>query len=590
LTLNTSSAERRAFLSRLRIDFRFLLRHLPGLTFAVYRKIRNRAIMSLASPHRGRKSWPAWVGDRGTLGVPERLRTVSAMRLPAYPRSVTAAGFSSDATPRADREMPTDPEDLFSSHRWNFLQEALFAGAVDWDAGVARCLLWIEANSGKNLRCWEPYSACERIGNLLVFLAMMPPELREREIGPQLPRFLFDSINWIYGHLEYYGPSETNNHIIANARALVVAGAATGNQAAVTAGMKIFREWLPRLIMGGGFLRERSSHYQLVVLNWLMDAWHFLGAYAGQQSADTQFMAGYTSSMLRAAGMVCGSQGQLLALIGDVSPDATPAQSAARLALLYPGYWPPPAQSPPAVELRDGWFRLSAGRDTVLGNFPADGFPPRFPTHGHCDLSSFVWIQDDTEIVADPGRYRYTRDAVSLFQISGSGHNVPIVNGLAPVCETLVVNGQWWPRPYSEATLEVFERDGGVVLTHTGFARATNVTRHCRQIRAGHGELEVVDSLDGEGTAQVAWCWHFGRSFAAFDPDELVAVGPGGRVKMSVEGVAGAPRAAPIFSDAPGGWISHKYGEKHPALGISLQWNIELPAIVSTRFEPQLCA
>ena len=70
----------------------------------------------------------------------------------------------------------------------------------------------------------------------------------------------------------------------------------------------------------------------------------------------------------------------------------------------------------------------------------------------------------------------------------------------------------------------------------------------------------------------------------------VVAAGPGGRVKMSVEGVAGAPRAAPIFSDTPGGWISHKYGEKHPAPGISLQWNIELPAIVSTRFELQLCA
>ena len=91
-----------------------------------------------------------------------------------------------------------------------------------------------------------------------------------------------------------------------------MAGAATGNEAAVTAGMKIFREWLPRLIMNGGFLRERSSHYQLVVLNWLMDAWHFLDAYAGQQSADTQFMAGYTSRMLGAARMVCSSRASCL--------------------------------------------------------------------------------------------------------------------------------------------------------------------------------------------------------------------------------------------------------------------------------------
>ena len=340
--------------------------------------------------------------------------------------------------------------------------------------------------------------------------------------------------------------------------------------------------------MNGGFLRERSSHYQLIVLNWLMDARHFLIAYAEQDSADVEFLGDYASRMLSAASMVCDSHGRLLALFGDVSPDATPGLSGARLALLYPHCWPAPQATRPPVEMRDGWFRISAGQDVVLGNFPTGHFPFRFPTHGHCDFTGFAWIHGAAEILVDPGRYRYTPDAVSLSQTSASGHNLPTVNGLAPVCESLVINGRWWPLPYADAVLEAFERDGSLVLAHNGFARATPVVRHARQIVARDGGLVVLDSFDGQGTVDVAWCWHFGRRFHTFDQEHLVASGPGAQVRMCVEGVAGPARVAPIFGGAPGSWISCKYGEKQPGLSVYLHHTVALPAKVCTQFEVKL--
>jgi hypothetical protein len=581
------SCERRAFLARLRTDPIFLLQHVPALLSAVYRRMRTKAITAVASPHRGRKRWPDWVGDRVSIGLPSRSRSLVATQLPSYPGKASrtdrnAVGESSPAQTTADAE------DQFARHRWGFLLTAMFEQQVDWQQGLEQCAHWIEVNTDADQQAWEPYSAGERVANLLVFLASMPLEQRQRQLAPTLTLFLDDSIDWIYGHLEYYGFLETNNHILGNARALVIGGVARDNAAAIDAGMRIFRRWLPELIMSGGFLRERSSHYQLIILNWLMDARHFLAASSQQRSADAEFLRGFSVQMLSAATTMCDSRGRLLALVGDVSPDSTPGLSVDRLALLYPDSWPAPAATPPAVQIRDGWFRISTGRDEVLGNFPAGPYPPRFPTHGHGDFTSFAWNHGAAEILTDPGRYRYTPDPVSLFQASAAGHNLPTVNGLAPVCESLLLNGRWWPRPYADATLEAFERDQAVVLAHNGFGRATPVTRHARQIALLDGELVVQDSFDGRGTVVVGWCWHFGPGFESFNAAGLTASGNCGEVSMSIEGLLESPRVAPLSGANPGSWRSCGYGQKQPGLGIGLYWNVELPTVVSTRFKLNL--
>ena len=74
----------------------------------------------------------------------------------------------------------------------------------------------------------RPYSAGERLTNLLVFLAAMPTAERARFVTPRLCEFLRESVAWIFRHVEYYGRTETNNHVLNNARALVVGGSVTG--------------------------------------------------------------------------------------------------------------------------------------------------------------------------------------------------------------------------------------------------------------------------------------------------------------------------------------------------------------------------
>jgi hypothetical protein len=322
----------------------------------------------------------------------------------------------------------------------------------------------------------------------------------------------------------------------------------------------------------------------LIVLNWMLDTWECVAAYAGPQSHDARFLRSHAERMLNAAAMLCDRHGRLLALIGDVSPDATPTQSADRLASLYPELWPATRRSPHPVELEDGWFRVFSGQDVVLGNFPAGRYPPDFPTHGHCDLTSFVWLNGGNEVLQDGGCHRYTPDAVSLFQKSASGHNVVLVNGIAPLCETLVTNGSWWPLPYARAHLQAGGSGTGITLVHDGFARTTPVNRHTRQILLRENGLRVVDLFDGEGTVEVAFCWHFGVGFGTFDAQSLTVTGLHGHVTLRFEGVPGPPSVEPVFGDTPGSWTSQTYGQKQPVLGICLRWRVRLPAVVSTRF------
>ena len=49
---------------------------------------------------------------------------------------------------------------------------------------------------------------------------------------------------------------------------------------------------LPQLVSEEGFLRERSSHYRLIVANWMLDAWHFVDACFGAVRIPTRCFSG----------------------------------------------------------------------------------------------------------------------------------------------------------------------------------------------------------------------------------------------------------------------------------------------------------
>jgi Heparinase II/III-like protein len=575
--------EKKALRRRLGRDPLFAAEHLPWLVSSVIRLVRNRVAARLGGRHRGRKLEPDWFRAADKLFERETTPAEVAGRLPSYPHVANEFG---PAAKQIAHTVPLecDSEDYMAEQRWGFLTEALLSGSLDRRVAIERCMVWLESHADKGDLAWEPYSTGERLINLLVYLASMPAEERTRFVTPRLCEFLRESVAWIFRHVEYYGCTETNNHVLNNARALVVGGWVTGSEVAFSAGMQTFRRWLPELVSAGGFLRERSSHYQLVVLNWILDAWWFASAARSADCEEARFLGSYLHRMLPAGKMLCSHRLGLLACIGDVSPDMDPERSTCRLARLYPQHWQALAVPADRIRVVDDWFRLADGAATVIGNFPQGRMPKKFPTHGHNDFTSFAWLHDDIDILVDPGRYRYTADEVSLQQSAAGVHNLPTVDGLAPFCESLKTGAQWRPVPYAEAALEMFPTEAGVVLAHTGFARATPVTRHARTIELEANGLRVHDAFDGQGAADVEFHWQFGPRFVSFDASRSTMSGAGGEVSIEIVDLDAPDNPLRWNAKIRNGWISRCYGTLSPLLGLSLRSRVRLPARIVTRF------
>jgi hypothetical protein len=240
--------------------------------------------------------------------------------------------------------------------------------------------------------------------------------------------------------------------------------------------------------------------------------------------------------------------------------------------------------------VEDGWFRVVAENQCVLGNFPSGIFPPKFPTHGHCDFTSFNWVVNGREVLADSGRYRYTTNEISSLQKSAFGHNLPLVDGFSPLCESLLENGLWWPKPYASAVLKASVEAGKVVLSHDGFARATNVKQHTRTISLEPDWLEVVDFFDGAGRAEIQMRWNFGEAFQQFDEACNSVAGDGGEIRFITSGFVDSPLDHSSYEHSNNGWISTVYGEVVPALIVDVCGSVVLPATITTRFDKRKCA
>jgi hypothetical protein len=175
-------------------------------------------------------------------------------------------------------------------------------------------------------------------------------------------------------------------------------------------------------------------------------------------------------------------------------------------------------------------------------------------------------------------------------QKSAVGHNVPIVGGFAPFCETLLPNGHWWPQPYANATAVMTVEPSEITLSHDGFARATLVTRHTRRIHLGKQFLEVIDRFEGDGVLDVVFCWHFGSEFQTLDNDSLVAKSKSSQVLIELVDSDTRQPIVHALCETDALQESTSYGQSIPTLGLRLNVVTPLPAQIMTRFTVSSCA
>lgn len=554
----------------------FALWHFPAVTGFYARKylLRFEAMLRADSLSVG-KMPPSWLPGGAIdqlIAAPDAI----CARIPLVTSRSGVIGSSPLWKEKLD-----EPEDYFAAHRFAWL---LISNPSNLDvARETRTLLgeWISRQRDLADRAWEPYSACERVCNLISWLSLAPSEIRASLFPEMGAEFLRNSAEVILKRMEYYGEVHTNNHILNNGRALVMLGCVLGSTALQAKGIAIYERMLPVIVGDDGMLRERSSHYQFVVLGWVLDTLRYVTTPEARN-----LLTPYSKRMAGAALRLLNERGGIAAGIGDISPDMTPLASIERLDLLHPG-WREDAASVAGHKV-DDWYFLSSGVSRVIVNYPEGHYPPRYPTHGHCDLTSFVWSFGGERVLTDAGRYRYTTDAVSERQRSAAGHNVPLVDGFSPLCEPFGVSG-WAPVPYASTTLEAeCPTPRQLLMRHTGLERVQRGMRHERVITVLDNGVDVEDSFTGTGEHAITLLWHFPPAFTPCGNGKGLS---NGHVEVTVEIVGGVETSYHCLHGENA--VVHGsigYGDRGPLTTVVVERRAAFPVSVKTQFRVQLCA
>jgi len=402
--------------------------------------------------------------------------------------------------------------------------EDVLAAARAGDVEEARRLVatWSEAHPPHRGDAWHPYPLSTRVGNWIASLTLVP-ELA----SPELSRSLWHQLRRLAVNVE---DDVLGNHVIRNARALVLGGAAFGAAELTRQGIAVLRREVPEQVLRDGGHYERSPAYHLVVLRDLLEV-HAASPHSWLADA-IERMKTFAAALARPDGAP--------ALFNDGTVDAP--------AIDLPD--PPDglAVFPDSgfVVVREGelWLAFRCGAPS----------PPFLPAHAHADALSFQLWWHGRPVVVDPGTYTYEPGPDRDWFRSTRAHSTVTVDGR----DQFRLWGAFRSGPLPKVALR-YARDGAVEASVVLRGRV----RHVRRIEwdAAAGEMLVHDTLDGKGRRRVDSRLVLGDGAGAVD---LELLGPG-RLETA---------------DA---WVSERFGERAPTPAATVSVVLELPASLGFR-------
>lgn len=354
----------------------------------------------------------------------------------------------------------SEPAGLLAEFAANYGDDVLEAARAG-DPAEARRLAdaWVDASPPRAGAAWHPYVVSTRLASW-VAASTLAPDLVTPRIAESAQRQLM--------HLRRNIEEDVlGNHVVRNAKALVLAGSALGDTAAVAQGRRLLERELPEQVLPDGGHYERSPAYHRLVLLDLLEA----AAFAPVHDA-VERMTSFAVASSRPDGAP--------ALFNDGGLDITPV-----LALAAP-------RSRLDVRPQTGYAFVH--RDPVWLAFDCGVPAPAFlPAHAHADALSFqLWV-DGMPAVVDPGTSTYEPGPVRAHERGTPAHSTVAVDG-----DQFRVWGAFRSGPLPAVRLLEATED---VLT--GEARLPSGVVHRRTLRlAAHG-LDVEDRIDGRGVAQI---------------------------------------------------------------------------------------
>jgi hypothetical protein len=607
-----------------------------GLPIFFWKKLKQRQHFR-SSPY-GETYYPADIfallpsamnatGRKETPSIGEACSNSVADFLPAPEGSVPLAGMS---LPIVRQDIPFDsvlhdPEDTESLHRWNWCLSLLSrhgAGIAPWVTRQLR--LWAKffatENSGihpsddlqKSLR-WESYTVGERVSNAVLFF-----QIASIPLPADLTGLLAGFIRFLLPRLEYRGEL-TGNHVINNARAVYLAGAALRVDPWRHFATAILKRELPKAVTDEGFLREGSSHYHFLFTRWLLEWYYF--AEVAQDQESVAFLSRTLPKLLKRCLFFLvkenGTDKWDLPLIGDISPDFPPSwlmdlPTCPLAKFFLPARvelpprsacntWASVFSSLPVKEL-SGQERLRNGSEDIVpvstGRFDASGWyrsdfgpwtlllranemgVPEHVGHQHNDYYHFVLYHEGRPFLVDSGRRSYRNDDVwGPYGKSARAHNSFCIDGFGVVPERWNRYPSWYGQIPQKAEWKDSSDESRILLTSEGFSRLTSPVKVGRTLELKKESFALEDSFLGSGKRMIEHFFHW-ASGAGFEK-----CGEGrwkiclGKTKFSLilNGFKSQEKWV-LGGEMPEGWAVKAYGVAEPTPALTFSAKVLLPA------------
>lgn len=513
------------------------------------------------------------------------------------PAAVTGVALDMRATPHAWAVAPGRPGEWLDTTSVRILGETgSVREAADWrhafdsdlrlyhlhyldqlcasqqpDEGFVAALLarWAQDNPPGSRPGWDPYPTSRRLVNALkAACAGMPLTQAARASLADQCRYLTPRVEL---HL-------LGNHLLANAKALMFAGACfRGAQAErwLQRGRRLLaREVSEQVLADGGHI-ERSPMYHAIVTQDLLDLVNLRNYYA---LPALEYLDKVCGNMLAWYASVLHPDGGIPLIndsVQDVAlPFATLEAYAQRLGLPET-----PAPASGLTLLRaSGYARLALGPWCLLADVGSVG-PAYQPGHAHAGTLSYELSMGPDRIVVDTGVSTYRADEVRARERSTAAHNTLTLDGL----NSSEVWGAFRVATRAQVTgLTGAETPEGVCLSaaHDGYRRSRYRAVHARRWRMCAGVLDIEDTVRGSGTPATETAVHLHPRCTArmVDRHHVAVQGPSGmRLLLSLDEALEWRCDSYLYAPA--------FGVRLPAVVVKGRTVTPLPCSLRMRFE-----
>ena len=314
---------------------------------------------------------------------------------------------------------------------------------------------WIDAHPPRPTDAWHPYTTSTRACNWIAAATLVP------ELVPVVRDSLWRQLAHLAQNVE---DDILGNHVIRNARALIVGGAAFGDSALLERGTALLERELPEQVLPDGGHYERSPAYHLLVLRDLLEI---------REASGVPELDDTINRMLRFSAGIARPDGRP-ALFNDGGLDIAPLLEL-----------PPPVEGL-ALFPDTGYAVIRTPRIWLAFDCGAPS-PDFLPAHAHADALSFqLWV-DGRPVVVDPGTYTYEPGADRDWFRGTRSHSTVAVDG---------DQFELWGAFRSGRLPQVELLEASETELVAGVTGRTGV-RHVRRLRLRESELVIEDELEG---------------------------------------------------------------------------------------------